>query len=133
MSATASNWPAKWWWTSRTRWTSPPLTPWWCRAPAPPHPNWLQLCPPREWSRPYNTFAAALRSKSIGPNPTVVLVAGEDADAKDILIEAVQAGDVEAVEVGPLRRSRVLEAVGFLQLTLAASAKSAAGGFALLR
>ena len=80
------------------------------------------------------TLAATLRAKSIGPNPTVVLVAGDDADAKDVLIEAIQAGGVEAVDVGPLRRSRELEAIGFLELTLAANAKiSWAGGFAIVR
>jgi predicted dinucleotide-binding enzyme len=80
------------------------------------------------------TFAATLRAKSIGPNPTVVLVAADDADAKDVLIEAIRAGGIEAVDVGPLRRSRELEAIGFLQMTLAANAKTSwAGGFALVR
>ena len=51
--------------------------------------------------------------KSIGPSPTTVLVAGDHAEAKDVLIEAIRAGGVEAVDVGSMQRSRELEAMGF--------------------
>ena len=66
------------------------------------------------------TFAGTLAAKAVGPNPTTVLVAGDDADAKAALIDAVTAGGVQAVDAGSLSRARELEALGFLQLTLAA-------------
>jgi predicted dinucleotide-binding enzyme len=80
------------------------------------------------------TFAATLASKSVGSNPTTVLIAGDDADAKTTLADAITAGGVEAVDAGGLNRARELEALGFLQLTLAAGGKASwTGGFALVR
>jgi 8-hydroxy-5-deazaflavin:NADPH oxidoreductase len=80
------------------------------------------------------TFAATLAAKTVGPNPTTVLIAGNDADAKAALAAAVTAGGVEAVDVGPLSRARELEALGFLQLSLAMQEKIGwAGGFGLVR
>jgi predicted dinucleotide-binding enzyme len=80
------------------------------------------------------TFAATLGTKTVGLNRTAVLIAGDDADAKGELIAAVTAGGVEAVDVGSLRRARELEALGFLQLSLALSEKvSWTGGFGLVR
>ena len=46
-----------------------------------------------------------------------MLVAGDDADAKQSLIDLVVAGGLQAVDAGSLKRARELEAVGFLQLT----------------
>jgi predicted dinucleotide-binding enzyme len=80
------------------------------------------------------TFASALSAKSVGPNPTTVLVAGDDDDAKAALISAVEAGGVNAIDAGPLRRARELEAMGFLQIKLAAAEQvSWTGGFAVVR
>ena len=81
----------------------------------------------------FNTnFAATLASKQVGSNPTTVLVAGDDVDAKNALIEIVRAGGVAAVDAGALKRARELEAVGFLQLTLAVQEKIQwTGGFAV--
>ena len=83
----------------------------------------------------FNTnFAATLASKKIGEQPPTVLVAGDDADAKQALISAVAAGGVDAVDAGGLSRARELEAAGFLQLTLAVSEKVGwTGGFAVVR
>ena len=67
------------------------------------------------------TFAGTLSARKVGPITTTVLVAGDDAAAKAALIEAVKAGGVEAVDVGALNRARELEAMGFLQIKLAAS------------
>lgn len=68
----------------------------------------------------FNTnFAATLAAKTVGPNPTTVLIAGDDAAAKQTLAELVRAGGVAAIDAGSLARARELEAVGFLQLTLA--------------
>jgi len=38
------------------------------------------------------TFAGTLAAKSVGPNPTIVLVAGDDEEAKAALISAIGAG-----------------------------------------
>jgi predicted dinucleotide-binding enzyme len=82
----------------------------------------------------FNTnFASTLTDKSVGPNKTTVLVAGDDGAAKSTLIGALVAGGVDAVDVGSLKRAHELEALGFLQISLAASNKiSWTGGFALV-
>src|SRR6476661_2000578 len=69
------------------------------------------------------TFAATLGAKTVGPNKTTVLIAGDDADAKATLATAISAGGVDAVDAGTLTRARELEAIGFLQLTLAGPAQ----------
>ncbi len=80
------------------------------------------------------TFAATLVSGTVGPVPTAVLVAGDDADAKAALIAVVEGGGLRGVDAGPLKRAHELEALGFLQLTLAAGEKTAwTTGFALER
>lgn len=80
------------------------------------------------------TFAATLASGKVGDATTTVLIAGDDAEAKAGLKAAVEAGGLNAVDAGTLRRAHELEALGFLQLTLAASEKiNWTGGFALVR
>lgn len=83
----------------------------------------------------FNTsFAATLVSKKVGDLPTTVLVAGDDAAAKQALVAAVQAGGVGALDAGSLARAHELEAIGFLQLTLAVGEQVAwTGGFAVAR
>src|SRR5688500_7714939 len=79
------------------------------------------------------TFAGTLAAQSVGPVPTTVLIAGDDADAKALLAGIVTDGGLRAVDAGSLRRARELEALGFLQLTLAAGEKiSWTGGFGLV-
>jgi 8-hydroxy-5-deazaflavin:NADPH oxidoreductase len=79
------------------------------------------------------TFAGTLVSGSVGPVPTTVLIAGDDADAKSLLAGVVSAGGLKAVDAGSLRRARELEALGFLQLTLAVGEKvSWTGGFGVV-
>lgn len=78
------------------------------------------------------TFAGTLAAGTIGGLPTTVLIAGDDADAKSLLAGVVTAGGLPAIDAGSLRRARELEALGFLQLTLAATEKiSWTGGFAV--
>ena len=78
------------------------------------------------------TFAATLGSGAVGPVPTTVLIAGDDADAKALLADVVTAGGLRAIDAGSLRRARELEAIGFMQITLAAADKvSWAGGFGI--
>jgi 8-hydroxy-5-deazaflavin:NADPH oxidoreductase len=83
----------------------------------------------------FNTnFAATLASKSVGPNKTTILVAGDDGAAKTTLIDALVAGGVDAVDAGSLKRARELEGLGFLQISLAATDKIGwTGGFALVK
>lgn len=79
------------------------------------------------------TFAATLASGTVGDLVTTVLVAGDDAASKALLIDAVTAGGLRAVDAGSLKRARELEAIGFLQLTLAAGETiSWTGGFGLV-
>ena len=82
----------------------------------------------------FNTnFAATLSSKKVGELDTTVLVAGDDEGAKKSLISLVTAGGVKAIDAGALKRAHELEAIGFLQLTLAASEKiSWTGGFGIV-
>lgn len=83
----------------------------------------------------FNTnFAATLAAGTVGAQPTTVLVAGDDTDAKAALVAAVEAGGLAAIDAGSLARAHELEAIGFLQLTLAVGEKIGwTGGFALAR
>ena len=82
----------------------------------------------------FNTaFAATLASGTVGERPTTVLIAGDDADAKAMLADLVTAGGLQAIDAGSLRRARELEALAFLEITLAAAQKTSwAGGFAIV-
>ena len=76
-------------------------------------------------------FAATLATGTIGEATTTVLIAGDDADAKGVVADLATAGGLSAVDAGSLTRARELEAVGFLQITLAVGEKiSWTGGFA---
>jgi predicted dinucleotide-binding enzyme len=81
----------------------------------------------------FNTnFAATLASGTVGSETTTVLIAGDDAEAKSLLAGIVTAGGLRAIDAGGLKRARELEALGFLQITLAAGEKIAwTGGFAV--
>jgi predicted dinucleotide-binding enzyme len=81
----------------------------------------------------FNTnFAGTLAAGTVDGQPTTVLVAGDDADAKALLTGLVSAAGLRAVDAGGLTRARELEAIGFLQITLAAAEKvSWTGGFAV--
>ncbi len=79
------------------------------------------------------TFAGTLAAGTVGPLPTTVLIAGDDDDAKTAMAGIVQAGGLQAVDAGSLRRARELEALGFLQITLAAGEKLPwTGGFGVV-
>jgi predicted dinucleotide-binding enzyme len=79
------------------------------------------------------TFAATLVSGTVGSNLTTVLVAGDDADAKAAVSAIVTAAGLHAIDAGALSRARELEAIGFLQIALAAAEKiSWVGGFAVV-
>ena len=79
------------------------------------------------------TFAGTLVAGDVGGQPTTVLLAGDDADAKALLAGVVSAAGLRAVDAGGLKRARELEALGFLQVSLAAGEKiSWTGGFAVV-
>jgi 8-hydroxy-5-deazaflavin:NADPH oxidoreductase len=82
----------------------------------------------------FNTnFAATLATGTVGSVNTTVLIAGDDADAKSTLAGVVTSGGLNAIDAGALTRARELEALGFLQLTLAVTEKiSWSGGFGVV-
>jgi predicted dinucleotide-binding enzyme len=82
----------------------------------------------------FNTnFAATLATGVVGSNPTTVLVAGDDAAAKSAVIDLVTGAGLAAIDAGALSRARELEAIGFLQITLAAAEKIGwTSGFAVV-
>jgi predicted dinucleotide-binding enzyme len=79
----------------------------------------------------FNTnLVATLVSKQVGGLPTTVLIAGDDDEAKRTLADALRAGGLAAIDAGSLSRAHELEAIGFLQLTLAIGDKLPwTGGF----
>jgi predicted dinucleotide-binding enzyme len=78
------------------------------------------------------TFAATLAAGTVGPLTTTVLIAGDDADAKSSVARVFTSGGLHVIDAGSLKRARELEAVGFLQLTLAVNEKiSWTGGFGI--
>jgi hypothetical protein len=81
----------------------------------------------------FNTnFAATLASREVAGQQVSVLIAGDDRDAKNSLAAILEAGGVKAVDAGSLKRAHELEALGFLQLTLAAADKTSwTSGFVL--
>ncbi len=83
----------------------------------------------------FNTnFAATLATGTVGGLPTTVLVAGDDQAAKDAVLDLVRAAGLVAEDAGSLKRARELEAIGFLQILLAASGKTGwDAGFALAK
>jgi len=82
----------------------------------------------------FNTnFAATLATGTTGDQATTVLIAGDDPDAKALLTGIVTSAGLRAIDAGGLKRARELEALGFLQITLAAGEKiSWTGGFAVV-
>lgn len=83
----------------------------------------------------FNTnFGATLATGAVGAVTTTVLVAGDDDAAKSAVIELVRAGGLDALDAGALTRARELEAIGFLQITLAAREQIGwTGGFAIAK
>jgi predicted dinucleotide-binding enzyme len=78
-------------------------------------------------------FAATLASGTVGSLPTTVLIAGDDAEAKSALADVVTAGGLNTIDAGSLSRARELEAIGFLEITLAAAEKIGwTSGFAVV-
>ena len=69
-----------------------------------------------------------------GTTTTTVLFAGDYAHAKIAVAQLIEAAGMRAVDAGPLTRARELEAMGFLQIIMAALGRTRyESGFALLQ
>ena len=81
------------------------------------------------------TFAATLATKSVaGKETTTVQLASDDQEAKDIVAGYIQEGGLNTIDAGALKRARELEAMGFLQITLAAREQlNWTAGFAVIK
>jgi len=64
------------------------------------------------------TFAPTLVAGQVGGFPLDVFIAGDDQAAKSVVAQLVRDGGLNAIDIGPLRRSRELEAMAFLGITL---------------
>ena len=64
------------------------------------------------------TFAGTLVAGHVAGQPLDVLVAGDDQDAKDAVLELAGAGGLRGIDAGPLERARQLEGLGFLGIQL---------------
>jgi NADPH-dependent F420 reductase len=64
------------------------------------------------------TFAGTLVSGNVGGTPLDVFIAGDDEGAKKVVAGLVTDGGLVAVDAGPLLRSRELEGLALLGITL---------------
>ncbi|MGP3966538.1 NADPH-dependent F420 reductase [Streptomyces sp. 6N223] len=64
------------------------------------------------------TLAGTLVDGQVAGQPLDVLIAGDEADAKLTVAELASSSGLRALDVGPLRRARELEALGFLNITI---------------
>lgn len=79
------------------------------------------------------TFAGTLSAGTVGPLTTTVLVAGDDSSAKSLFAGVITAAGLKVIDVGALKRAREMEAMGFLQISLAAGEKIPwTGGFGVV-
>lgn len=84
----------------------------------------------------FNTnFAATLASKDVaGKVASTVMLASDYNEAKAVVKEALSGSGLEVVDAGSLKRARELEAMGFLQITLAIRNEIGwTAGFAVLK
>jgi len=69
-----------------------------------------------------------------GKEKTIVQLASADQEAKKILVGYIQEGGLDTIDAGELKRARELEAMGFLQITLAVREKiNWTAGFAVIK
>jgi NADPH-dependent F420 reductase len=64
------------------------------------------------------TFANTLVDGEVEGERLDVLLAADDDEAKNKVMQLVEAGGMRAIDVGPLRRARQLEQLGFLHISL---------------
>ncbi|WP_049577136.1 NADPH-dependent F420 reductase [Streptomyces sp. SBT349] len=67
----------------------------------------------------FNTvFAGTLLSGRVAGKPLDVLIAGDDEDGKGAVADLAEGGGLRPLDVGPLRRSRELEALQLLHMSV---------------
>ena len=64
------------------------------------------------------TYAGTLLAGQVAGQPLDVFIAGDDADAKAKVAQIVTDGGMRAVDTGPLSRSRQIEGMQFLHITV---------------
>jgi 8-hydroxy-5-deazaflavin:NADPH oxidoreductase len=64
------------------------------------------------------TFAGTLEPGEVAGQQLDVLIAGDDADAKAKVAELVESSGMRAIDTGPLRRAREIEALGYLHMAV---------------
>ena len=64
------------------------------------------------------TYAGVLTQGNLAGQPLDVFIAGDDEQAKTTLAKLVEAGGQRPIDVGPLRRARLLESLGLLSILL---------------
>lgn len=80
------------------------------------------------------TFAAILVSGKVGDNVTTVLLASDSKEAKEEVAKALDGSGLAVKDAGALKRARELEAMGFLQITMAVREQFGwTGGFAVIQ
>ncbi len=95
-----------------------------------------QTVPSATVVKAFNTnFAATLGSKEVaGKEVTTVLLASDSDDAKALVSSALTPSGLVVLDAGSLKRARELEAMGFLQITLAIRGQIGwTGGFAVIK
>ena len=64
------------------------------------------------------TFAGTLAEGTVAGQPLDVLIASDDEDAKATVSGIVAGSGLRAIDVGPLKRARELEALGYLHMAM---------------
>ena len=64
------------------------------------------------------TFSGTLVEGQVAGQPLDVLIAGDDEEAKEAVAQLVRDGGLRAIDVGPLKREKHLEGLGFLGIAL---------------
>jgi predicted dinucleotide-binding enzyme len=64
------------------------------------------------------TFAGTLGEGQVGGQPLDVLIASDDEGAKEAVKQLVSESGLRAIDAGPLRRARELEALGYLHMAI---------------
>jgi 8-hydroxy-5-deazaflavin:NADPH oxidoreductase len=78
-----------------------------------------KLAPGARVVKAFNTtFARTLSEGKVAGQPLDVLIAGDDDDAKATVARLVEDGGLRAIDAGPLKRARELEAAGLLHMSV---------------
>ncbi len=74
------------------------------------------------------TFASTLATKQVASeHQTTVILTSDDSEAKQQVTDALDGSGLAVIDAGSLKRARELEALGFLQISLAAAEKISCG------